>query len=73
MRHLLTLAVKEIQRTRTKLLLQWQAENGQKNVLFRGEKMFTIKKQYNNQNKKIMPKRPFRSILRIQKAITPHT
>ena len=46
-------ALKEIRRTRTMRLLQWHAENGKKNFLFRGEKMFTIKKQYNNQNNKI--------------------
>jgi len=51
--HLLNPTLKEILRTRTERFLQWHAEKGHKNFLFRGEKMFTIKKQYNNQNNKI--------------------
>ena len=55
--HLLNPAVKQIRQTRTKRFLQWHAENGQKNILFRGEKMFTIKEQCNNQNNKIYAER----------------
>jgi hypothetical protein len=51
--HLLTPALKEIRRTRAKCLLQWHAKNGHKNILFMDEKIFTIKKQYNNQDNKI--------------------
>jgi len=51
--HFLNPAVKQIRRTRTKRFLQWHTENGQKNILFRGEKMFTIKEKYNKQNNKI--------------------
>jgi len=51
--HLLTPALKEIQRTRTKRLLQWHAKNGHKNILFTGEKIFNIEEHYNNQNNKI--------------------
>jgi hypothetical protein len=51
--HLLTPALKEIRQTRTERPLQWQAENGQENILFRNEKIFTIKEQYNRQNEKI--------------------
>jgi hypothetical protein len=49
--HLLTPALKEIGRTRAKCLLQWHTENRYKNILFMGEKFFTIEEQYNNQNK----------------------
>ena len=49
--HFLTPALKEIQWTRAKRLLQWHAENGHENILFRDEKIFTIKGQYNNQYK----------------------
>jgi hypothetical protein len=49
-----TPALKEIQRTRAKCLLQWHAENRHKNILITDEKYFTIEEQqYNNQNKKI--------------------
>jgi inhibitor of nuclear factor kappa-B kinase subunit alpha len=51
--HLLTPAMKEIRPTRAKHLLQWHAENQHKNILFVEEKIFTIKKQYNNQYNKI--------------------
>jgi hypothetical protein len=51
--HLLTPALKEIQQTRAKCLIQWHAKNGHENVLFTGEKIFSIKEQYNNQNNKI--------------------
>jgi hypothetical protein len=44
--HLLTPALKEIRRTREKHPLQWHTENGHKNILFTGEKIFTIEKQY---------------------------
>ena len=39
--------------TRAEHLLQRHAENGQENVLFIGEKFFTIKEQCKNQNNKI--------------------
>jgi len=51
--HLLPLALKEIQQTRTEHLLQWHAENGHENILFIYEKIFTIEEQYNCQNDKI--------------------
>jgi hypothetical protein len=51
--HLLTPALKEIEQTRAKRLLQWHAKNRHKNVLFRDEKIFTIEEQYNNQYNKI--------------------
>jgi hypothetical protein len=51
--HLLTPALREIRRTSAERLLQWHAENGHKNILFKDEKFFTIKEQYNNQNNKI--------------------
>jgi hypothetical protein len=51
--NLLTPALKEIQRTRAKCLLQWHAENGQENILFMDKKIFSIEKQYNNQYNKI--------------------
>ena len=51
--HLLTPALKEIRRTRAERLLQWHAENGHENILFKDEEFFTIEDQYNNQNKKI--------------------
>jgi hypothetical protein len=44
--HLLTPALEEIRRTRAKRLLQWHAENGHENILFTGEKFFTIEEQY---------------------------
>jgi len=47
--HLLNLTSKEIRWTRAKLLLQWHAEYGYKNILFMDKKIFTIDKQYNNQ------------------------
>jgi len=50
--HLLTPALKEISQTRAHVL-QWHAKNGHKNILFMDENIFTIKKQYNNQNNKI--------------------
>jgi len=53
MGHLLTPALKEILLTRAKHLLQWHTKNGHKNILFMGEKIFTIEEQYNNQNNKI--------------------
>jgi hypothetical protein len=46
--HLITPALKEIRRTRAKRLLQWHAENGQENILFTDEKIFTIEEQYND-------------------------
>ena len=46
--HIFTPALKEIRRTRTERLLQWHAENGHENILFRDEKFFTIEEQYNN-------------------------
>jgi len=51
--HFLSPALKEIQQTRTERLLQWHAENGKENVLFRDEKILTIEEQYNFQNYKI--------------------
>ena len=51
--HLLTPALKEIQRTREKRLLQWHAENRHENILFMDEKIFTTEEQYNNQYNKI--------------------
>jgi len=51
--HLLTPALKEIQQTRAKHLLQWHAENGHKNILFMDEKIFTVEDQYNNQYNEI--------------------
>jgi hypothetical protein len=63
-------ALKEKWRTRAKHLLQWHAEIGHENILFMDEKIFSIEKQYNNQNNKIMLKRPMRWVLRVQEAIT---
>jgi hypothetical protein len=51
--HLLTPALKEIRRPRAERLLQWNAENGQENILFMDEKIFMIEEQYNKQNNKI--------------------
>ena len=51
--HLLSPTLKKIQQTRTEYLLQWQAENKHKNILFMVEKIFTIEEQYNRQNNKI--------------------
>jgi len=51
--HLLTPALKEIQHTRTERLLQWHAENGHENILFKDKKIFTNEEQYNRQNDKI--------------------
>jgi len=51
--HFLTPALKVIRQTRTERLLQWHAENGQENILFTDEKIFTIEEQYNRQNDKI--------------------
>jgi len=53
MGHLLTLTLKEIRRTRAKRLLQWQVENGHKNILFTDEKIFTFEERYNNKYNKI--------------------
>jgi hypothetical protein len=55
----LTPALKEIRRTRAERLLQWHAENGHENVLFKYEKIFTIEEQYNNQNNKIYAQTSF--------------
>jgi hypothetical protein len=41
--------LKKIRRTRTKRLLQWHAENGHGNILFKDEKIVTIEEQCNNQ------------------------
>jgi len=49
--HLLPPALKEILQTRAKLLLQWHAENGHENILLMDKKFFTIKEQYNQNNK----------------------
>jgi len=51
--HLLTPALKEIQQVRAQRLLQWHTENGHENIIFPDEKIFTIKEQYNHQNKNI--------------------
>jgi hypothetical protein len=51
--HLLTPALKEIQQTGRERLLQWHAESRHENILFMGEKIFTIEEQYNYQNDKI--------------------
>ena len=51
--HLLIPALKEIRRTRAERLLQWHAENRNKNILFKDEKIFTIEQQCNNQYNKI--------------------
>jgi len=40
-------------RTSAERLLQWHAENGHENILFKDEKIFTIEEQYNNQNNEI--------------------
>jgi hypothetical protein len=45
--HLLTPALKEIQRTRAECLLQWHTENRHENILFTDEKI------YNNQINKM--------------------
>jgi len=45
--------LKEIRQTRTERLLQWHAENRHENILFTGEKIFTIEEQYSHQNDKI--------------------
>ena len=52
MGHLLTPALKEIQRTRAERLLQWHAKNGHENIPFLDEKIFT-EEQYNHQKNKI--------------------
>jgi len=49
--HLLTPALKVNRWTRAVRLLQWHAENGNENILFTDKKIFTIKEQYNHQNK----------------------
>ena len=49
--HILPPALKVIRRTRAERLLQWHAENGHENILFPDEKIFTIEKQYNHQNR----------------------
>jgi hypothetical protein len=51
--HILTPALKEIRQRRTERLLQWHAENGHENILFKDEKIFTIEEQYNRQNDEI--------------------
>ena len=51
--HILTPALKVIRQTRAERLLQWQAENKHENILFKDEKIFTIKEQYSHQNNKI--------------------
>jgi len=51
--HLLTPALKDIIPTRAECLLQWHAENGHENILFTGDKIFTIEEQCNNHNNKI--------------------
>jgi hypothetical protein len=50
--YLLTPALKVIRWTRAEHLLQWHAENGNKNI-FTDEKIFSIEEQYNHQNNKI--------------------
>jgi len=40
-------------RTSAGCLLQWDAKNGHKNILFTDEKICTIELQYNKQNNKI--------------------
>jgi hypothetical protein len=40
--HLLTPALKEMRWTRAKRPLQWHAKNGDVNILFTDEKIFTI-------------------------------
>jgi hypothetical protein len=51
---ILTPALKVIQQTKAERLLQWHAKNGHKkhSLLFKDEKIFTIKEQYNHQNNK---------------------
>jgi len=39
------------QPTRADCFLQWHAKNGHENILFTDKKIFTIEKQYNQQNK----------------------
>jgi hypothetical protein len=39
--------------TRAEHLLQWHAEHGHENILFRDKKIFTIEEQFNNQYNKI--------------------
>ena len=68
--HLLIPALKEIQRTRTKRLLQWHAENGKKTSSSRGRKCSPPRSSITTRTTRFMLKRPFRCILRMQKAIT---
>jgi hypothetical protein len=51
--HLPTPALTEIRQTRTEHLLQWPAEIGHENILFKDEKIFTNEELYNCQNDKI--------------------
>jgi len=51
--HLLTPTLKDIRRTREERLIQWDAENGNENILYTDEKIVTIEEKYNNQNNKI--------------------
>jgi hypothetical protein len=51
--HLLTPALKEIQQTGREHLLQQHAKSRHENILFMGEKIFTIEEQYKCQNDKI--------------------
>jgi hypothetical protein len=64
--------LKAIQWTRAELLLQWHAENGHKNTLFIGEKIFNIEVQYNHQNKIYAQKshKVKENILRMMETIT---
>jgi hypothetical protein len=57
--HLLTLTLKEIRRTRAKLLLQWHAENGNEIILFTDQKISTIEEHYNHQYNKIYTQTSF--------------
>jgi hypothetical protein len=51
--------VKEIRRTSAERLLQWHAEDGHENILFKDENIFTTEEQYNNQNNKIYAQTSF--------------
>jgi hypothetical protein len=51
--HHLTPALKEIQWTRAKCLLQWYTKNRHENILFMDEKIFMSEEQCNNQYNKI--------------------
>jgi hypothetical protein len=61
----LTLALKEIRRTRAERLLQWHTESGHENI-FMDEKFFTIRSSITTRTTRFMLKRSLRCILRVQ-------